>query len=1008
LLDLGFREAEADERGSSPGAGLKADGELIDRYRLLTLLGSGGFGNVWLAEQTEPIHRKVALKLIKAGMDSREIIARFEVERQALALMDHPNIARVLDAGTSATGRPFFVLELVQGAPITTYCDSHGLGVRERLHLFIAVCQAVQHAHQKAIIHRDLKPSNILVAEMDGQVVPKVIDFGIAKALGADGEEGLKSSLLLTHAGVVVGTPNYMSPEQAGSAPDVDTRSDIYALGGILYELLTGTPHLASDLRHVAFDEVLRTIREHDPPRPSLCVAKAAGDVAGQVATVRKTDTNRLIRSLRGDLDWVTMKALEKDRRRRYETATALAIDLQAHLDGRTVNAAAPTWTYRFGKFARRNSPALIAVGLVMTALIAGTIVSLWQARQAELSRKEAEKNLARAEEVVDTFLSRFTNHSRIKGADFADFRIYYLEQAIPFYEEFTAREEVAPKMRFHRAFTLSRLGSLYHQTGDADKAVAAVRKAVEINESLVAEFPQDPSYRRGLCMSANNLGVILHASGGHLEADAMRKRALEMAELAYAAQPRDRDAQGDMVLVLRSSASALKDRGQVDEAEAAYERAVQMQERLAVQVNKPDQWHQLVSLRDATAELAASRGDQSKANTLYSETLAQLEKLMREAPDNSEFRNDFASLSQKWGTLVCEMGNPAKGLAALERATESFQKLAGEFPSQPELRYSAALARVSLGQALQKVKRMSEAAARFQEALALQEKLSSENPWVAKFRAAPISTLSQFADLRGEIKEWAEAQKLLKRAIERQRKESELEPEQERGRLADLHKRLADVSLKGRDNQGAFSAAWDAAKLEPDRWERWSFAASMGANCVRKIESGVPAAGGRREEILEKYSATIVIMLRQAAAYGYDGVAQFCTQERVPSLAERSDFKALLQELSDGGGRIGDLQRALEKSLVGFTFDYKFQDPGKRKWVRTDKTWVETQPSGGKNTYTISAAIMVEGVAGIELKNANGTVTLFLPNRSSAPMSLWIKRRGGVWEILGAIDDVK
>ncbi|RYD49177.1 MAG: serine/threonine protein kinase, partial [Verrucomicrobiaceae bacterium] len=370
LLDLGFGEDGEDDPPLSPGTAAEQAGEKIGRYHLLTLIGSGGFGNVWLAEQTEPIQRRVALKLIKPGMDSREIIARFEAERQTLALMDHPNIARVLDAGTSTSGRPYFVLELVEGKPITTHCDELGLGVRERLGLFIDVCHAVQHAHQKAILHRDLKPSNILIAEVDGKMVPKVIDFGIAKALGVS-DEVLKSSLLATRAGVVIGTPDYMSPEQAGSVIDVDTRSDIYALGVILYELLTGKTPLASSGRPLAFDEVLREIREGEPPRPSICLAKAMTGEEGS-----STETTKLIRLLRGDLDRVTMMALEKDRRRRYGTATALALDIRAYLDGKTVTAMAPTWSYRFGKFARRNAAAMVASVLVAAAVLAGTVVS--------------------------------------------------------------------------------------------------------------------------------------------------------------------------------------------------------------------------------------------------------------------------------------------------------------------------------------------------------------------------------------------------------------------------------------------------------------------------------------------------------------------------------------------------------------------------------------------------------------------------------------------------------
>ena len=297
-------------------AALEIAGDAIGRYRLIKQIGSGGFGIVWRAEQTQPVQREVALKVIRLGMDSEEIIARFKAERQALATTDHPNIAGVLDAGMTGNGRLYFVMELVRGIPITEYCDSHKLTIRERLELFIPVCQAVQSAHQKAILHRDLKPSNILVAEIDGKPVPKVIDFGIAKALGVTKEDLRQASLARTQQGAVVGTPQYMSPEQAGSVPDVDTRSDIYTLGVILYELLTGqTPLTRDQLNSAAFDEVLRLIREEDPVRPSSRVLPVT-EAVRRTATTRQTEPGRLTRTLRGDLDWIVMKALEKDRGR--------------------------------------------------------------------------------------------------------------------------------------------------------------------------------------------------------------------------------------------------------------------------------------------------------------------------------------------------------------------------------------------------------------------------------------------------------------------------------------------------------------------------------------------------------------------------------------------------------------------------------------------------------------------------------------------------------------------
>ncbi len=361
-------------------------GSRIGPYKLLQEIGEGGMGTVFMAEQDKPVRRRVALKVIKPGMDSAQVVARFEAERQALALMDHPNIARVLDVGSTDTGRPYFVMELVKGVPITEYCDANHLTPRARLELLVPVCQAIQHAHQKGIIHRDIKPSNVLVTLHDGTPEPKVIDFGVAKAI----DQRLTERTLFTQIGQVVGTPEYMSPEQAEmSGLDIDTRSDIYSLGVLLYELLTGsTPLERRRLREAGFAEILRRVCEEEPPRPSTRLSTTEEIVS--IAAQRKTEPAKLARLVRGELDWIVMKALEKDRTRRYATANGLARDLQRYLADEPVEAGPPSARYRMGKFARRYRAALATAAAFAIVLVAATAISTWLAVRAAKAKEEA------------------------------------------------------------------------------------------------------------------------------------------------------------------------------------------------------------------------------------------------------------------------------------------------------------------------------------------------------------------------------------------------------------------------------------------------------------------------------------------------------------------------------------------------------------------------------------------------------------------------------------------
>lgn len=399
----------------SPPPGISEDvlcesepcGSSVGPYKLLEQIGEGGMGVVYMAEQQSPVRRKVALKIVKPGMDSRQVIARFEAERQALALMDHPNIARVFDAGMTSGGRPYFVMELVEGVPITQYCDDHQLPPRERLELFLPVCHAIQHAHQKGIIHRDLKPTNVLVAEYVARPVAKVIDFGVAKAIG----EPLTERTLLTSLGQMVGTIEYMSPEQAElNQIDIDTRSDVYSLGVLLYELLTGvTPHDRKRLRNAAFDEMLRIVRDEEPIKPSARLASVPN--LDDIAAKRQIATMMLTRLIRGDLDWITMKSLDKDRTRRYETANGLARDIERYLNKEAVHARPPSAAYRFQKFVQRNVAAfvvasVVAVGIMLAAIglaVSNYLIREEQARtNTEMDRAERSRVLAeqRAEEI--------------------------------------------------------------------------------------------------------------------------------------------------------------------------------------------------------------------------------------------------------------------------------------------------------------------------------------------------------------------------------------------------------------------------------------------------------------------------------------------------------------------------------------------------------------------------------------------------------------------------------
>ena len=491
-------------------------GTMIGRYKLLQPIGEGGFGRVYMAEQQEPVRRKVALKIIKLGMDTREVIARFEAERQALAMMDHPCIAKILDAGVTGTphpqplshpmgegglnpdegtptlaprpssfathaGRPYFVMELVKGIPITDYCDRENLPTEARLQLFMKVCHAVQHAHQKGIIHRDLKPANVLVTVVDGAAVPKVIDFGIAKAIGQE----LTQKTLFTRFEQMIGTPAYLSPEQAAlSGVDVDTRSDIYSLGVMLYELLTGmTPLDQEILRKAALDEIRRIIRETEPPTPSTRLTALA---RSQKSEVRGQKPEARWKEVRGDLDWIVMKALEKDRRRRYETATALALDIQHHLHHEPVEACPPSRGYQLRKFIRRHRVGVVMAGAVTAALLVGLTAAVLGFAQAQQQRTRAQSEAAIAAAVNEFLQEDLLAQADPENEPDRDLKLRtVLDRAAQKIEgRFTNQPLVESSIRLT-------LGQTYLGLGEANAAEPHLRRAVELRtQALGPEHP--------------------------------------------------------------------------------------------------------------------------------------------------------------------------------------------------------------------------------------------------------------------------------------------------------------------------------------------------------------------------------------------------------------------------------------------------------------------------------------------------------------------------------------
>jgi len=738
-------------------------GTVIGPYKLLQPIGEGGMGTVYMAEQTQPVRRIVALKLIKAGMDSRQVLARFGAERQALALMDHPNIAKVFDAGTTEQGRPYFVMELVKGIPITRFCDERRLTLRERLELAIPVCQAVQHAHQKGIIHRDIKPSNVLIALYDSKPVPKIIDFGVAKATGPR----LTDQTLYTEFGAVVGTLEYMSPEQAElNQLDIDTRSDIYSLGVLLYELLTGsTPLDHKRLKKVLFLDVLRLIREEESPRPSMRLSTT--EELPSIAACRHIEPRKLSGLVRGELDWIVMKALEKDRNRRYETANGLAADLRRYLDDEPVQACPPSVRYRFHKLARRNKAAL-ATGTVVTLALcvaAGTLVvsnirisgeSAEKAKALEAataSQREAHASLKDALAAVDQMLTRVAEEHLQFVPQMEPVRRDLLQDALKFYQKFLERSGEDPKVRRETALAYRRMANLHFYLGDYGKAEDAYRKAFAMLDGLHAVAPLDPGTRSDLMFSHIEYSRVLNNQGKTEEEEKALRHAVAVGKALVAQFPGVPAYRDQLTNASNCLADAIAKR---DPAEAEKV----LRRNLDVARESTDPWLR-GQTRLSLGTLLANQLRHAEAEDACRQAIPFFEKAVEQSPSLAWLHAGLTMALEQLAAAVESQGRPQEAEEIYRRVIAIPDRLAADYPAGPHYRWGQASARFKHASLLKILQRPAEAEQGYHRAVELADKLAGDFPTLPGYQWTAVDRRRVFAQFLAETGHVQEAQQV-------------------------------------------------------------------------------------------------------------------------------------------------------------------------------------------------------------------------------------------------------
>jgi serine/threonine protein kinase len=899
--------ATVDDRPVGEGLGM-----VIGPYKLIEPIGEGGMGAVWMAQQTAPVKRLVALKLIKAGMDSKQVIARFEAERQALALMDHPNIARVLDGGSTGAGRPYFVMDLVKGVPITRYCDEHHLTPRQRLELFLPVCQAVQHAHQKGVIHRDLKPSNVLVALYDGRPVPKVIDFGVAKAAG----QSLTEKTLVTGFGNIVGTLEYMSPEQAElNQLDVDTRSDIYSLGVLLYELLTGTtPFSRRELERGGVLEMLRVIREQEPTKPSTKLSTA--EALPTLAANRGTEPAKLKKLVRGELDWIVLKALEKDRNRRYETANGLARDVQRYLADEPVEACPPSRGYRLRKYARKYKRVLATAGgfavLLVTAAATSVGLASWAFRErdrAEERKREAETNLKGALKAADQMLTRVSEVKLLNVPQMEPVRRDLLQDALSFYQAFLKEKGDNPAIRSEVALAHRRMGKVQWLLGQQKEAEESYGQAVALGEQLLAESPDDPAFLDNLASTHQEFGVLYWQTERWSQAEKVLQRGVTLRE-------------------------------QLERRDPAY----------------PENRRQLAGLHANLVALYRNTGRLDEAEAAFRTGNAILEDLLSRDARNARYLVILAACHQNMGLVYGAKDRIAEAEAAHQKAVDLYQQLLRDQPEEVDYQKKVAQCYNNLGLLYARARNHAKAETAYQQSLALHEAILRDHPRVVAFR---VDVGASYGNLAMHVRQSRSPEESLPwsaRAIDMLAPVVEESPRNgaARGSLFEAHHgRALALRKMGRDDEAArdWKRMIELSAGQPHinlRLYRPRALAHVGEHAQAAAEMETLLAEGKvqpvnlydfgqmyavsaaaatkdarlpadeRKKRAEHYGTRAVELLRRAQGAGYfrdpARLARMKESKEFDAVREREDFKTLLAELEAKRKESGGKQRPAEK----------------------------------------------------------------------------------------------